>query len=149
MLPVLRRSGAPFSPLATSAFGGIDSLFDRFFGDEFELSRPRSGWGFAPVSLWQDDNNIYVEADLPGVTEKDLEITVHNRVLTIKAERRDEESRNYDFNGRTFGVIERAVVLPDSVDAEHVEAKLASGILAVTLPKDAEARPKKIAVKTA
>jgi HSP20 family protein len=138
----------PFSPLAGNAFTGIDSLFDRLFGDELDLNRPKSVWGFVPVSVWQDDNNIYVEADLPGVTEKDLEITVHNRVLTIKAERRGEEARKYDFNGRTFGSVERAVVLPDAVDSDHVDAKLANGILSVTLPKHPEARPKRIAVKS-
>jgi len=148
MLPVL-RTNLPLSPFAGTAFNRIDSLFDRFFGDELDLNRPGWGWGFVPVSMWQDDNNIYVEADLPGVTDKDLEITVHNRVLTIKAERREEESRKYTFNGRAFGVLERAVVLPDSVDSDHVEAKLANGILSVTLPKHPDARPKKIAVKTA
>jgi HSP20 family protein len=147
MFPVL-RTHAPFSPLAGRAFNRIDSLFDRFFADEFETNRPGWRWGFVPVSLWQDDNNIYVEADLPGVTEKDLEITVHNRVLSIKAERRAEESRKYDFNGRTFGCLERAVALPESVDSDQVEAKLANGILCVTLPKHPDARPKKIAVKS-
>jgi len=147
MLPVL-RTNLPFSPLSIRAFSGFDSLLDRLFGDELDLNRAGSAWGFVPVSLWQDDDNIYVEADLPGVTDKDLEITVHNRVLTIKAERRDEGSRKYDFNGRTFGALERAVVLPDSVDSDQVEAKLANGILSLTLPKHAEARPKKIAVKS-
>jgi HSP20 family protein len=147
MLPML-RTGLAFSPLASSAFNRFDTMFDRYFGDEFEVNRARSSWGYVPVSLWQDDNNIYVEADLPGVTEKDFEITVHNRVLTIKAQRRAEESRNYDFNGRMFGTVERAVVLPDLVDSDQVEAKLANGILSVTLPKHAEARPKKIAVKS-
>ncbi len=143
------RTNMAFAPLAGSAaFNGIDSLFDRFFGEEFDLNRPRSAWGFVPVSLWQDDNNIYVAADLPGVTEKDLEITVHNRVLTIKAKRRDDESRKYEFNGRTFGTFERAVVLPDSVDSDQVEAKLANGTLSVVLPKHPEARPKRIAVKS-
>ncbi len=112
MLPVL-RTNLPLSPFAGTAFNRLDSLFDRFFGEELEVNRPAWGWGFVPVSMWQDDNNIYVDADLPGVTDKDLEITVHNRVLTIKAERRDEESRKYTFNGRTFGVLERAVVLPE------------------------------------
>jgi HSP20 family protein len=147
MLPML-RTAMPFSPLASNAFNRFDSLFDRFFGDEFDLNRARSSWGFVPVSVWQDDNNIYVEADLPGVTEKDLEVTVHDKVLTIKAERRAEESRNYDFNGRVFGTVERAVVLPDSVDSDQVEAKLANGILSLTLPKHPEARPKKITVKS-
>ncbi|MGO9467332.1 MAG: Hsp20/alpha crystallin family protein [Isosphaeraceae bacterium] len=142
------RTNLPFSPFAGTALNGLDTLFDRLFGDELDLDRPGWGWGFVPVSMWQDDNNIYVEADLPGVPDKDLEITVHNRVLTIKAQRREEESRKYTFNGRTFGVLERAIVLPDSVDSDQVEAKLANGILSVTLPKHPDARPKKIAVKT-
>jgi HSP20 family protein len=147
VLPTLRTS-LPFSPLSHSTLNRIDTLFDRFFGTELDGDHPGLGWGFVPVSLWQDDNNIYVEADLPGVNEKDLEITVHNRVLTIKAERRADESRKYAFNGRVFGVLERALVLPDLVDSGQVEAKLANGILNVTLPKHPEARPKKIAVKT-
>ncbi len=147
MLPVL-RTNMSLSPFAVTGLNGLDTLFDRLFGDELDLDRPGWGWGFVPVSMWQDDNNIYVEADLPGVPDKDLEITVHNRVLTIKAQRREEESRKYTFNGRTFGVLERAIVLPDSVDSDQVEAKLANGILSVTLPKHPDARPKKIAVKT-
>jgi len=145
MLPVL-RTHLPFSPLAGGAFNQMESLFDRFFGDDFDFKRP--AWGFVPVSVWQDDTNIYVEADLPGISENDLEITVHNRVLTIKAQRRADESRKYEFNGRVFGSLERVVVLPDSVDSAQVEAKLANGILTVTLPKHPDARPKKIAVKS-
>ncbi len=112
MLPVL-RTNMSLSPFAGTGLNGLDTLFDRLFGDELDLDRPGWGWGFVPVSMWQDDNNIYVEADLPGVPDKDLEITVHNRVLTIKAQRREEESRKYTFNGRTFGVLERAIVLPE------------------------------------
>ena len=147
MLPVL-RTHSHFSPLSGVAINRMGSLFDRLFSDEFDVDRAGSGWGFVPVSVWQDDTNIYVEADLPGVTDKDLEVTVHNRVLTIKGQRRVEEARKYDFNGRTFGTVERAVVLPDSVDSDHVEAKLANGILTVTLPKHPDARPKKIAIKS-
>jgi HSP20 family protein len=147
MLPVL-RAHLPFSPLTGARFNRIDSLFDRLLGDDFELNRPARSWGSVPVSLWQDDNNFYVEAELPGVTDTDLEITVHDRVLTIKAERRGDESRKYDFNGRTFGSVERVVALPEPVDSEQVVAKLVNGILSVTLPKHADARPKKIAVKT-
>jgi HSP20 family protein len=84
---------------------------------------------------------------LPGVRDKDLEVTVHNRVLTVKAQRREEESRRYAFNGRAFGTLERAVDLPDSVDSDQVEAKLANGILSVTLPKHPDARPTRIVVK--
>jgi HSP20 family protein len=142
------RTKLAFPPPAGRGFSGVDLLFDRFFGDEFDLNRPSAGCGFVPVSLWQDDNNIYLEADLPGVLEKDLEVTVHDRVLTIKAQRHDEQSRKYAYNGRNFGSLERIVALPDLIDSDQVEAKLASGILSVTLPKHAQARPKKIAVKT-
>jgi HSP20 family protein len=147
MLPTLRTNSA-FSPLAENAFRRFDTLFDRFFGHDFEPTTQNWGWGFVPIALWQDDNSIHVEADLPGVSEKDVDVTVQNGVLTIKAERRANEPRNYAVDGRAYGRLERSVVLPDSVDAEQVEAKLENGVLSLTLPKHPAARPKKITVKT-
>ena len=74
------------------------------------------------VSVWGDENHLHVEAELPGVSEKDVEITVHDGVLTIRADRRPEEGRAYLYNSRAFGSFERAIVLPEAVDADKVEA---------------------------
>jgi HSP20 family protein len=147
MLPVLRTT-LPFSPFAASAFDRLDSLFNRFLGDDGEFLRSAPEWNLLPTSLWQDDNTINVEVELPGVSQEDVEITVHNRVLTIKAARREPEGRTYTYNGRTFGRFERSVVLPVSVDSEHVEASLTDGILRLTLPKHPDARAKKITLKS-
>jgi HSP20 family protein len=147
MLPMI-RTNVPFSPLATTALSGLESIFDRFLGDDGDFFRPSRDWNVLLMSMWQDDNNIYVEVELPGVAQDDVEITVQNGVLTIKAQRREPEGRVYSYNGRSFGRFERSVVLPVSVDSDHVEASLNSGILQLTLPKHQSARAKKITLKS-
>lgn len=145
MYPTFRTT-VPAFPVSGATLNRLDTLFDRFFstggesGSEWTAKR-------MPVSVWQDDNTLFVEAELPGVLEKDLEITVNDGVLTLKAESRDEEGRAYLYNGRTFGHWERAIKLPESIDAEHVEATLTNGVLRVVLPKHPAARPKKITLK--
>jgi HSP20 family protein len=146
MLPNLRSAFASF-PVASLPVDRFDSLFDRFFGTDGEQLRPSWAWAGVPVSVWQDDNNIYVEVELPGVAEKDVDLTVDNGVLTIKAERHDEAGRTYLHNGRSFGRFERAITLHENIDSEHVEATLTGGVLRVVLPKHPDARPKKITLK--
>ena len=147
MLPVIRTS-FPFSPLAGSTFNRLDSLFDRYFANDKDGESSFWGWGSVPLSIWQDETNLYVEAELPGVAESEVDITVQNDVLTIRGERQQEEGRKYLYNGRTFGRFERAVVLPDRIDSDQVEATLQNGVLRVTLTKHPEARPKKVTLKT-
>jgi HSP20 family protein len=146
MLPVRRVSFAS-SPVAAFPFSRFDSLFDQLFGNDGEELRATWGSGSLPLSIWQDENHVYVEAELPGVSDKDLDLTVHNGVLKIKADRNDEEGRAYLYNGRRFGRIERAVTLPETVDSAQVEATLTNGVLRVVLAKHAESRPKKITLK--
>jgi HSP20 family protein len=149
MLPVL-RSSLPFSTFAGSPFGRLDTLFNQVFGDDPELFNRRGwAWSHMPLAIWQDENNLYIEAEMPGVVEKDLEVTVHGEVLSIKAQRHEPEGRKYLHSGRIFGRFERAVALPEAVVADQVEATLNDGVLHLTLPKKAEARPRKIAVKNA
>jgi HSP20 family protein len=148
MLPVLHTK-SPLSLFGGSTFNRLDTLFDRFFGDDFDvLGRQGLTWSHMPLAMWADDNHVYVEAELPGVEEKDLEVSVHGDVLSIKAERRPTEGRNYIYNGRIFGRFERAVALTEAVDTDQIEATLTNGVLHLSLPKKAEARTKKISVKT-
>jgi HSP20 family protein len=129
-------------------FSAFDSLFDRVFGEDGWQAGKAATQKLLPVSIWQDDNNLYVEADLPGVDQKDLEIAVDSGVMTIKAERSAADGRAYLYNGRLFGSAERVVNLPADVDSGQVDAQLKNGILLITLPKVPEAKPRKIAVKT-
>jgi HSP20 family protein len=148
MLPVLRRNNwltrsadEPFARLRTE----MDTLFDRFFeGDSGFQTAP---WTGVPIALWEDDDHLHIEAELPGFSEKDVEVTVHNGMLFIRAERRPEEGRNYLYNSRTFGRVERVVALPSTVDPDHVQARLSGGVLLIELSKSSEAKPKKIAVQ--
>ncbi len=144
----LSRFSSPFTGAGYSTYGGLDSLFDRVFGEDGGNSRSFRPQSVLPLSIWQDEDRLYVEADLPGVEEKDLDITVESGVMTIKAQRTALEGRAYLHNGRSFGRAERAVTLPSDVDSSQVEAKLSNGVLHITLPKLAESRPRKIAVKS-
>ncbi len=144
MMPAIRNNLA-MTPW-TAPMNRLEGLFDRLFED--------SGFGFradqaaAPISLWHDEDHIYVEADLPGMTEQDIEVTVHKGVLSIRGERKPEPGRQYLHNGRTWGRFERAITLPDEVDADAVQAELGHGVLRLTLSKSPATKPKKIALRT-
>jgi HSP20 family protein len=97
-----------------------------------------------------DKFEIY--ADVPGVKEEDLDISLHDGVLSISGQRSAEQKQDgdtYFVYERQFGTFSRSFSLPDIADAEKVDAKLASGVLTVTIGKRPEAKPKKIALKKA
>jgi len=144
MLPVHRNDMA-FAPAAAGSVNRLEALFDRVFGDDGVTAR---SWSGAPLAMWEDDDRIYVEAELPGVAGEDLDITVHDGALSIRGERKAEVGRRYLYNGRSYGRFERTVMLPESVDTDGVQATLKDGLLRVELPKSPESKPKKIAIKT-
>jgi HSP20 family protein len=123
----------------------MDELFGRFFGENRSIS---SGGWYAPVSLWEDEKQLRLEMELPGVRKEDVDLTVHQGNLRISAERKGtEEERRYWYNERRFGRLERVIPLPEAVDASHIDAELRDGVLHVTLAKKPEAQPMKISVK--
>jgi HSP20 family protein len=143
MLPVLRNT-TPLLPFAPGPMNRLDTFFDRFFGDgpAFE------GWGpGVPISMWEDDDHVYVEAELPGVAQSDVEVTVHNGMLFIRWERKPEEGRTYLYNGRAFGRSERVITLPETIVGDDAKAEMADGVLHITLAKSPTAKPKRIEVK--
>jgi HSP20 family protein len=104
-----------------------------------------------PLNVWQDENSIYVEADLPGVDRATLEVTVtEGDKLTIKALRAvppKVEGVTWLRQERTSGEFARVIGLPFPVDAEKVEASYTAGVLKVTLPKIAAVKPRTVPVK--
>lgn len=93
-----------------------------------------------------------VEAELPGLEEKDVSLTMQNGVLTIQGEKRlehDEERENYHVMERRYGSFQRSLRIPDTVDEEKVEARFANGVLKITLPKRPEtaSEQRKIEIK--
>jgi len=122
----------------------LDGFFDGLFGDGFDLAAPAWSWS---SSLWEDDDSIHVEVDLPGVADEDVSMTVHEGMLFIRFERRAPAGRRCARDGRRYGRFERGFALPDAVDADGAVASLTNGVLSVDLPKSPEAKPKKISLK--
>jgi len=144
MLPVLRNTSA-WPPAFTFPVNPLDTLFDRILGDDGgSLGR---AWAGMPVSMWDDEDHFFIEAELPGVSEHDVDVTVHNGMLFIRGERRPEEGRRYLYNSRSFGRFERVMTLPEAVKTDDVQATLKDGILFITLPKSPEVKPKKIMLR--
>ena len=142
----------------------IDRLFDRFTGGGFPSMRRllepgpafESGFDFnvPAVDVTEDDKVYKIAAELPGLDEKDIEVSVTGDVLTLKGEKRqetEEKNKNWYVSERAYGSFQRAFTLPDGVDRDKIAASFAKGVLTVTMPKSAEAQKqqKKIEVKAA
>lgn len=122
-----------------------DQLFRGWTGAGGEMQN------FAPaVDIYEDDGMITVQAQLPGVKAEDVHIDVENNVLTISGERkleREDKREGYHRIESSYGSFTRSFVLPESADAEKVDASLSDGVLNVRIPKRPEAAPKRIEVK--
>ena len=120
--------------------------------DEASSGRPAlAPAAFPAFDAWEDTENFYVEAELPGLKLEDLEIYFSDqRVLTVKGQRSElvKEQGNWLRRERGFGTFERSLALPGPIDSDRVEATLKNGVLTITLPKAAEIRPKRIEVKS-
>jgi HSP20 family protein len=105
---------------------------------------------FPPVNVWEDSDTVFVEAELPGLDLKDLEIYVTGgNQLTIKGERKQPapDKGVWHRQERGFGAFSRSLTLPFNVDADRVEARFENGVLQVKLAKHESAKPRKITVK--
>jgi HSP20 family protein len=130
----------------------MDRLFEDFARELPDLTRLSGlrGGGFPALNVWEDDRNIYVEAEVPGMKMDDLELTVLGNELTIKGCFREtkREGVSYHRRERGGGSFTRVLRLPVDLDAEQVQAGLENGVLTVTMPKAASAKARKIEVKT-
>jgi HSP20 family protein len=134
----------------------MDRLFDDFFNN-FSLTRFGDwgeSWGaFNPrIDLSETDKEFKVSAELPGLDENDIEVSLTQNTLTIKGEKKEEKEdkdQNYYRMERSYGSFQRTIPLPYEVESNKVEATFKKGVLTVTLPKTAEAQKhtKKINIK--
>jgi len=145
----------PFNALRND----MNRLFDRFTGGSFPSLPHLFGSAMSEDAILMDvdvrDNGkeIVIEAELPGVEEEDLSVSMSDGVLTIKGEKKfehDEEKEDYQRMERYYGNFRRSMRLPDSIDDEKVEAKLNKGVLTVKIAKRPEAvkEERKIKIKS-
>lgn len=121
---------------------------DLFFAREPAPARPKS---FAPVvDIQEDKDALVLRAEIPGIKADDVRIDVEKNVLTLHGERKLETKEGegeYHRIERAYGTFTRSFVLPETVDADRVEAHLADGVLTLRLPKRPVEQPRRIAVK--
>jgi HSP20 family protein len=135
-------------------FRGVSTLHDqinRLFSDAFERTEGESNLtAWAPaVDISENEHELLVKADLPGIDPKDLDIRVENNVLTIRGERKFEkkvDQDNYLRVERTYGSFSRSFALANTVNPEGIKADYQNGVLTLVVPKREEAKPKQIKV---
>jgi HSP20 family protein len=140
------RTSNGYNPVST-----LRSEVDRLFGDYFGQAPAAAVRAFPALNVWERDDELFVEAELPGLKSDDLDISVVGQQLVIKGRRADfEPAEGVSFHRRERGVGDfmRAIELPVDVDANRVEAKLTDGVLLIRLPKAEAAKPRKIQVKS-
>lgn len=151
-VPVRRAERDPFYRL----WGEMDRMFEDASRGLMSWRGEAGGLGaFQPsVDLKETDDAIEVTAELPGMSEEDLDLSLADNVLTLKGEKKEETVREKDgvhYTERSYGSFHRQIPLPAEVDPDAVEADVKNGVLHVKLPKSPEAKEqvKRIAVKTA
>ncbi len=115
----------------------------------FEGAPPRARALRFPVDVYEEGDSLVVEAEIPGLRAEEIDVTIHEGVLTIAGDRKPPSSRTearHHLVERTYGEFRRAFVLPDTIDPEKIDAKMADGVLVVRLSKKVEVKPRKIAV---
>ncbi len=101
------------------------------------------------IDIFEKDNKFVVKAELPGMNEEDIDVSVVGDTLTIKGEKKTEsevKDKDYYRSERSYGSFMRSISLPATVNADKIEAKYEDGVLEVSLPKVAEVKPKKVKV---
>jgi len=132
----------------------MNRLFEDFWHDFDSAdagSAPIRSFGFPRVEVSETDRELKVEAELPGMDEKDLELLLDNGLLTLRGEKKSEtEDKNRRVSERYYGRFERQIPLPVEVQEDKISASFKKGVLTVTLPKSTEAseRIKKIPIST-
>lgn len=134
----LTRYSYPASALfrARQPWAGLESEIDRLFDTALADIAPPAAPRF-PVDLYEDKDNVYVRAELPGVPRDAINVEMVEDYLTLNATRKDGDE--------TF-TLNRSIAIPDTVQTDKVTAALEHGILTVTLPKQEQAKPRKIAI---
>lgn len=172
-VPVKKESQAKTPvPAAIDPWAPMDALRRQIDGvfENFARGWPR-GWGLdlfnemAPsrlppaigavpkVDVKESKDGYEISAELPGIDEKDVELTIDGNLLTLAGEKkveREEKKDNYHWSERSYGSFRRSFALPDGVDADKAAAKFAKGVLTVTLPKTEKAKKqqRKIEIKS-
>ncbi|MFQ3676097.1 MAG: Hsp20/alpha crystallin family protein [Endomicrobiia bacterium] len=130
----------------------IEDTFNKirkyFWEDDLLPWETKNAWS-PKVDIWEDKDKIVVEAELPGVDKKDVDVNINDGLLTIRAvseKKQESKEKNYYRSERSFGEFVRSIRLPYEIDNKNVKATFKNGVLEVQLPKTKEVKEKNIKV---
>ena len=145
------RSVVKYRPYGLSIFDDMDRVFRSLLDDDYSVART-----CLKVDVREEEDDYKLEAELPGVSESDIDVKVENDLLHIstemeekKEEKNEEKNEGYLLRERRRSSYHRSFVLPKDADGEKIEANFRNGLLTLRIPKSEAAKPKKIEVKKA
>jgi HSP20 family protein len=131
----------------------IQDRMNKLFEESLARSRGEEGAALTawvpPVDIYETKDAIVVKAELPGIDQKDIEVQVHDNILTIRGERKfesDVKRENFHRIERAYGTFQRSFSIPNTIRQDQVKARFHNGVLEITLPKMEEAKPRQIKV---
>jgi HSP20 family protein len=148
MLTITRRD--PFRTLSTFQ-EQMNRLFEDAFGRSQSDESALTTWAPA-VDIYETENELVLRADLPGLTDKDIDVRVENNMLTLRGERKFEKKVSEDDYlrvERSFGAFSRSFSLPNTVNTDAIQAEYTNGVLNVRMPKREESKPRQVKVAVA
>jgi HSP20 family protein len=144
------RAWDPFEELRTMQ-REMDRLFDRFTGTERGREIERFGLWMPSIESFTKEGKLFIKAELPGIDPKDLDVSVTERELVIRGERKaekDEKGKEYSYREISYGSFERRFLIPEGAKTDDLKAKFVDGILEITVPVPEVPKAKKIEVET-
>ena len=151
-MAIVRWSSGPFG---TAPFPEFERLRGQMMRQLDTMARSFEGRGLSRTGVYptlnisQDEQNLYIMAELPGMSAEELELTIENDNLTLRGEKKlpdTDQKVNYHRREREAGFFRRVISLPVRVDADQVTAQTQNGLLTITLPLAAEAKPRQISI---
>jgi HSP20 family protein len=141
----------PFGELSTMQEGRnrMNRLFRELYGPEGPEEALTTTSFAPPVDIYEDEHNVTLKMEVPGIDERDIDVRIENNTLTVQGERKvekEEKEENFRRVERHYGSFIRSFTLPSSVDSGQVSADYEKGVLKIKLAKKAEAKPKQIKV---
>ena len=150
MLTRYRKSSPSYTPARDPFLSFVDRFFNEVGYPTGENGSDSSDRWLPPVDIQETDDAFVVSADLPGLSKDDIDISLEDGVLTLAGERKfsndETEGKTFRRIERSYGAFRRSFTLPQGVDAEKVNATFGDGVLHLTLPKSATAKPRKISI---
>lgn len=145
-----------YLPKLRSKSGSIrtrDSVFDDLFNELYSLPTSflsKSGVDLSPrIDISETDAAYKIEAELPGINQKEIDVKIDNNILTIKGKKEDikeEKEKNYHLRERYYGAFQRSISLPNNIEPEKIKASFENGVLNISVPKNDKRTPKKIEI---